>query len=46
MTPKSSLERWIRMLAILFDMLQITLVSLLSILYSFLMSSLEKGITR
>ena len=44
--PKSSLEGWMKMFAILFDMLRIDLVNLLSILYSFLMSSLEKGTTQ
>ena len=41
--PKSSLERWVRMFAILLGRLQISLVSLLRILLSFRMSGLENG---
>jgi hypothetical protein len=40
---KSSMERWVRIFSMLFGMLHISLVSLLSTLSNFQMSSLEKG---
>ena len=39
--PKFSCEKWVRMLAVLLVILQISLVSLLMILSSFLMSGLD-----
>ena len=41
--PNSSCGSWVRMLAVLLGMLHISLVSLLIILSSFLISSLENG---
>ena len=43
--PKISWGRWVRILVVLLGMLQISLVSLLMILSSFLMSGLENETT-
>ena len=42
---KSSLERWVSMFVVLLGRLQISLVSLLRILFSFFMFGLENGTT-
>ena len=41
---KFLLFKWVRMLVVLFNMLQISLVNLLSILSNFLMFGLKKGV--
>lgn len=42
--PKSSLKRWVRVLAILLGILHIVLVNLLSISSTFLIYGLENGV--